>query len=65
MRTAVTKTTLNGMPFNEKQIISSTVIDEMVFEYVIFDAKESVDINTREIELALVKNAAFLKAINE
>ena len=50
VRTTVTKTTLNGMPFNEKQIISSTVIDEMVFEYVIFDAKGSVDINTREIE---------------
>ena len=60
----ITETMVNGQPYSEKMVSSSSVVDGLVFEFVIFDDKGAGGMDTVSTSRLLARNARVLKAAN-
>ena len=60
----ITETMVNGQPYSEKMVSSGSVVDGLVFEFVIFDDKAAGGMDTVATSRLLARNARVLKAAN-
>ena len=60
----ITETMVNGQPYSDKMVSSGSVVDGLVFEFVIFDDKGAGDMDTVATSRLLARNARVLKAAN-
>ena len=60
----ITETMVNGQPYSEKMVSSGSVVDGLVFEFVIFDDKGAGGMDTVATSRLLARNARVLKAAN-
>ena len=60
----ITETMVNGQPYSEKIVSSGSVVDGLVFEFVIFDYKGAGGMDTVATSRLLARNARVLKAAN-
>ena len=61
----ISEALVDGMPYSEKLISSGSVLDGLIFEFVIFDDKGAGGIDTMATARLLVRNARALKAAND
>ncbi len=61
----ITVSIYNTAPSYEKLIKAATVLDEMVFEYILSDHKEQGGIDTLQSTVNLAANAEILKLLNK
>ena len=60
----ITETKVSGQPYSEKMVSSGSVLDGLVFEFVIFDDKGAGGMDTMATSRLLARNARLLKAAN-
>jgi len=56
----ITETMVNGQPYSEKMVSSGSVVDGLVFEFVIFDDKGAGGMDTMTTLRLLARNARVL-----